>query len=176
MVASPMVIDSSTNYSWEQTTLEEEGFRPLRLPASTFLRMNLPKHSTRIMNRIGDMGSPCLRPLEKLKKLDGEPLTITTKEEVSMSWEQSWITLSPKPNAFMILRRNYQFTLSKALAMSNFKKNPWLFATFKEWMFSWMEMIESKIYLPRTKPFCWTDIILGRISNNLEVRTLDKIF
>jgi hypothetical protein len=31
--------------------------------------------------RIGDKGSPCLRPLDGLKKPEGVPLIITAKEE-----------------------------------------------------------------------------------------------
>lgn len=42
------------------------------------LSMDLPKHSAIIMKRIGEMGSPCLSPLEDLKK-EGDRLKRTTK-------------------------------------------------------------------------------------------------
>ena len=40
-----------------------------------------------IMKRIGERGSPCLRPLEGLKKFEGAPLTKIAREEVETSWE-----------------------------------------------------------------------------------------
>ena len=47
--------------------------------------MYLPKQSAMIVNRIGDKGSPCLKPLEGLKKAEEHPLTKIEIEEVEIS-------------------------------------------------------------------------------------------
>lgn len=62
--------------------LEDEGLRPLSFPSSTFLIINLPKLSAKIVNKIGEMGSHYLRPLVFLKKLEGDPLIIIAEVEV----------------------------------------------------------------------------------------------
>jgi hypothetical protein len=41
--------------------------------------------SARRVNKIGDIGSPCLRPLELFKNLEAVPLIMTTKEAVEIS-------------------------------------------------------------------------------------------
>jgi hypothetical protein len=72
-----------------------------------------------MMKSIGEMGSPCLRPLPWKKGSPGKPFMSTLVEEEDWSMVIQRIHLGPKPNCRRTLMRNAQDTLSKALATSS---------------------------------------------------------
>jgi hypothetical protein len=52
---------------------------PLVVPTLLASKINLLRHSVTKRNKKGDKGNPCLEHLDALKKLDCEPLIVTTK-------------------------------------------------------------------------------------------------
>lgn len=112
IVGRPIRRVSSTNWMWVRGYEEGVIWRPYKSPSSWDLLIYIPSPSTRIMNRNGDRGSPCLIPLEALKVGDGDPLTnIANKYEDISAYTQD-IHSRLKPNAFKISWRNSQCILS----------------------------------------------------------------
>ena len=62
------------NFWWEKIKGLEEGLIPFKIPIFLLTKINLPQHSTRIMNRIRNKGSPFLKPLEGSNFFEGDPL------------------------------------------------------------------------------------------------------
>ena len=63
----------------------EEGCKHLITPLWTKSPTYLPRQSAIITKRMGDKGSPCLRPQEGLKKWEEPPLTKIAIEEVEIN-------------------------------------------------------------------------------------------
>jgi hypothetical protein len=82
--------------------------KPERRPMSMVIENILLKASMTTTNRRGDRGSPCLSPLELLKKLDGEPLTKTEKRTEEMQCDIQETHFSPKPHLFSMYNKNFQ--------------------------------------------------------------------
>lgn len=112
MVEVPIRMVSSKNYWWVQDLKLKEGEMPQRSPSEIELLINLPKHSATIMKRMGDIGSPYQMPLEDLKKVEGNPLKMTKKEGVEMSWSIKLMTFPSKPKADNTLPKTLQSTQS----------------------------------------------------------------
>jgi hypothetical protein len=51
---------------------------PVKVPTNFSLLMTRLRISITMINRRGDIGQPCQRPLSLWKKADGSPLIITT--------------------------------------------------------------------------------------------------
>jgi len=71
---------SSTKKTWEKYSLSVT-LKPLILCFSLASLINLLKEYDIIRKRNGERGQLCLKLLEAMKKLEGEPLIRTTKEE-----------------------------------------------------------------------------------------------
>lgn len=74
IVGVPYSIVSSTNYWCINASPFWVSFSPLILPYFLAVLIILPNPSIMRMKRNGEKGSPCLRPREGLKVLEGEPL------------------------------------------------------------------------------------------------------
>jgi hypothetical protein len=69
---------SSTNNKCDRVTVPVI-LIALILPTLLHSKINLLRPSATKRNKKGEKGHPCLRPLNALMKLDGEPLIRTTK-------------------------------------------------------------------------------------------------
>lgn len=98
--------------------------------------MNLPRHSAKIIKRIGEIGSPYLRHLETLKKGEEEPLTKIEKDAKEISMKIISLNLLLNPNDSKHIRRKDQSTLSYAFERSSLSRNPFFLDSTREWMFS----------------------------------------
>jgi hypothetical protein len=78
--------------------------KPERQPLSTVTENILLKASITTTNRRGDRGSPCLSPLEQLKKLDEEPLTKSKKHTKEMQCDIQETHFSPTPHLFQYIQ------------------------------------------------------------------------
>jgi hypothetical protein len=83
-VALPKIKRSSTKRRWWIAEVVLEIFRPLRLPAASSLNKSLDRTSEPKMNKKGERGSPCLRPLLGGKCPKGLPFIRMEKEEEEM--------------------------------------------------------------------------------------------
>ena len=84
------------------------------------------------IKKSGERGNPYLMPLETRKKLEGVPLTSTTKFEDST---QPIIQLTPTTDTPIYRRtslRKFQFTQLKALTRSNLSTKTFFFSNFME--------------------------------------------
>lgn len=70
------------------------------------------------MNRIGDRGSPCLRPRPLWKNPKASPSTSREKEAVEKYAERIQIIVSVKPIEAKVTLMAFQSIVSKALVMS----------------------------------------------------------
>ena len=111
-MAFPPIIVSSTNCWWEKTRGPKDSLIIDRELEILLAKIILPRQSTNIMKRIGEIRSPCLRPLEGLKKVEGDLLTSIAKEVVVTNWPISLITLELNPKAMNCFKRKAQCTWS----------------------------------------------------------------
>ena len=104
-------MESPAKRRWEMLTSRPME-KPVMNPSSTiFLNIRLRTSITRRKRR-GERESPCLKPLELLKNLEGEPLTGTEKRTKEI---QALIQLHqrlPKPILSKIYTKHSQFTWS----------------------------------------------------------------
>lgn len=76
--------------------------------------------SIAIMNRVGEIGSPCFMPLEDWNNPYVCPLMQTEYQLLERSLQTMSIITSPNPNFLKTIVRKIQDTLSYALVMSSF--------------------------------------------------------
>ncbi|KAM0016882.1 hypothetical protein Hdeb2414_s0028g00701721 [Helianthus debilis subsp. tardiflorus] len=103
------------------------------------------------MNRDGERGSTCLRPLLKANSSVGEPLT---KTEPLPDFRQPAIQLTQvlgNPIQSRTFNRNFQFKVLYALAKSTFKIKTFFLAFFAQDTTSLTTRGPSKIFLSPTK-------------------------
>ena len=120
-MAFPKVKISSAKRRWWMAGLFVEIFKPLILPRASSLNSNLERTSEPRINRKGDRGSPCLRPLLEENKPKGLPLIRMEKEEEEMHNLIQVIQEERKPNCFITERINSYFILSKSFFMSKLR-------------------------------------------------------
>ena len=104
-------------------------FKPLILARASSLNNNLERTSEPSINRKGERGSPCLRPLLGENKPKGLPLIRMEKEEEEIHNLFQVIQKEWKPN--LTESKNFHSILSKAFSMSKLRnmKTPALFCS-----------------------------------------------
>lgn len=128
-----------------------------------------------MLNRKRDKGSPYRRPLLGLNSSVGDPLTMTEHLE---DWRHSRIQplhLTPKPNSFIIDKRQPQLTESYAFWKSSLRTTPFFLLTFHQSTISLAIKTPSSMFLPPKNANCASPITLGTTFFNLLANTLARI-
>ena len=89
-----------------------QGLVPLILPAPSSLSKNLDKTSCPRMNKYGESGSPCLKPLLGLNRSVLPPLTKTSKDTELMQVRIQLMNIVLNPRFMGIAWMNFQLNLS----------------------------------------------------------------
>jgi hypothetical protein len=109
-------------------------FIPLTLPSFSYLSSSLESNSDPRIKRKGEIGSPCLKPLDGENKLKGLPFKRIEKEEDEMhdSIQCNQVALNPK--CCIMARISFHSILSKAFSISILRnrKPPFPLLSLKE--------------------------------------------
>jgi hypothetical protein len=98
--------------------------KPERRPLSTVTKSILLKASMTTIIRRGERGSPCLSPLELLKKPADELLTKTEKHTEETQCDILETHFSPKLHLFNMYNKNFQLMWSKAFVIPSLQSTP----------------------------------------------------
>lgn len=141
------------------------------------LSSNLDSTSCLRINRYGDNGSPCLRPLLGLSWFNLPPLTRTSKDKDEMHVSIHLMNSKSKPRLVstawrnLQLNRSYGFWRSSLIAM----KPILTFLTLKLWSSSCRTTWFSAIHLPGIKADWQGEIILCKRGLSFETSSLEMI-
>lgn len=144
---------SSANIRWVIAGAFLPILTPFSFPSASQLRSIRDRSSGKMMNRNGEKGSPCLRPLSIGIWPKMPPLSSNSTDAEEMQFKINLTNLSEKPKSVRMLERTTQSTLWYAFCMSTliptipFK--PLLCLIECTILFAKIEF--SLIYLPRTK-------------------------
>jgi hypothetical protein len=116
-VALPKIKRSSAKRRWWMAGEDFEIFRPLIFPAASSLNKSLDKTSAPKMNKKGERGSPCLRPLVGEKSPKGLPLMRMEKVEEEIQTLIQLIQEEWNPSLLITERMKSHSILSKAFSM-----------------------------------------------------------
>ena len=117
--------------------------------------------------RRSDNEHPCLKPLEALKKPEGEPLTSTEKFAKETHPIIQLTVFNDSPTYNRIRRKKVQLTLSKSFMRSNLRTIASNFFIFIVWTISCEMPTGSRICLFFRKPNCSIVITLAKKGFNL---------
>uniref|UniRef100_A0A0V0HCD8 Putative ovule protein n=1 Tax=Solanum chacoense TaxID=4108 RepID=A0A0V0HCD8_SOLCH len=130
---------------------------------SISLLRDLDITSAASINKVGDKGSPCFKPLEDLKNPFGWPFKRIVYQLSLISLYTISIILSPNPILLSTFVRNNHSNLSYAFIISNFMIRLGGLPLFLiSATISCTNNIFSAMLRPCTKPACSCEIIFGR--------------
>lgn len=113
------IIISSANAKWVIQGQPKKTLNPKYVSCSTNLFKPQDKTYAQIMNKDGDNGSPCRRPLVDVKNPKLAPLTINENQTLKINLQILSMKHSPKPNCRNTLIMKNQETLSHTFVISN---------------------------------------------------------
>lgn len=139
----------------------------------------LERTSAPKINRAGESGPPCLRPLVEWKNPCLVPFTITKYQLLLMILQRRSIKVSPKPILLSTKQVYDQDTLSYALVISSLitTLSPSL-GFLMLWVISCSSIMFSDMLQPLTEPYWFWEINWGRIKSNnkiLEIILFEKL-
>ena len=126
-LAAPNNRVSSVNWAWLTSLIFGTTLMPERALFWSFLFSWKLRTTAWRTKSTGERGKPCLRPLEALKKLVGQPLTNGAIQGDEMQALTQAIKFWLNPKLLMTAKRKSCLTLSKAQARSSLTTMPFSF-------------------------------------------------